>query len=126
MRHAPALASLAAAVLMAAACSSAPAQMTVRGLVTVPDDPVSSPSPLQDGDQVTVTDPSGKIIGVASLDGDAPQGRVLTLTFGFTVKVPEGETSYGVHVAGLDGITQFTQAQMKAGPHVCAGDACSS
>ena len=128
MRSSTAAASFAAAALLAAAlssCSSTPATMTVHGTVTVPDNPAAGePSPVSDTSQVTVTDPSGKVLAFTTLDGDAPQGRTFTLTYGFTVKVPEGESSYGVHVAGLDGTTQFTQAKMKAGPAVCAGTAC--
>ena len=68
--------------------------------------------------------PSGKVIGFTSLNGNAPQGATFTLTFGFTVKVPEGESSYGIHVDGLTGTTQFTQKQMQQGPALCAGSAC--
>jgi hypothetical protein len=65
------------------------------------------------------------VIGFTTLNGNANQGPVFTLTFGFTVKVPEGESSYGITVAGLTGTTQFTQAQMKAGSAICAGNACN-
>src|SRR6185437_4733560 len=108
----------------AAGCASAPHDMTVHGTVRVVDDPVSSPSPIHDGDQVTITDPAGKVIAFTTLNGNADQGPALTLTFGFVVKVPEGDSSYGVHVSGLSGTTQFTQAEMEKGPAICAGDAC--
>ena len=110
---------------LTAACSSSPAQMTVKGTVTVVDNPVAGEAPPVDtGSQVTVTDPAGKVIGFTTLNGDAPQGATFTLTFGFTVKVPEGESSYGIAVAGLSGTTRYTQSQMQAGPAICAGDAC--
>jgi len=124
----PVAATAAATFILAAAlssCSSTPAAMTVKGTVTVVDNPVAGESPPVDtGSQVTVTDPSGKVLAFTTLNGDAPQGALYTLTYGFTVKVPEGVASYGITVAGLTGITRFTQSQMKAGPAICAGDAC--
>jgi hypothetical protein len=124
----PVAASFAAAIFLATAlssCSSPPAQMTVNGTVIVPDNPVSGDtSTVSDSSQVTVTDPAGKVIGFTTLDGNAPQGATFTLTYGFTLKVPEGEASYGIAVSGLTGVTRFTQAQMKAGPALCGGDAC--
>jgi hypothetical protein len=99
--------------------------MTVNGTVIVPDDPLSGDtSPVSDGSQVTVTDPAGKVIGFTTLNGNAPQGALYTLTYGFTVKIPEGESSYGIAVSGLTGVTRFTQAQMRQGPALCGGDAC--
>jgi hypothetical protein len=98
--------------------------MTVKGTVRVVDNEPIDPLPVNFGTQVTVTDPSGKVIGVASLGDSDDQGPTGTLTFGYTVKVPEGDKYYGVHVAGLSGTTQFTQSQMQHGPAVCAGDAC--
>jgi len=78
--------------------------------------------------QVTVTDPSGKVIGVTTADGTGaqpqPQDGVAGITWGFTVRVPEGESSYGVSVEGISGTVQFTEAKMKAGPGICVGDAC--
>jgi len=121
LRYAPALLALAIAMT---ACSSAPQQMTVNGTVIVPDDSLSDPSPVSDGSQVTVTDPSGKVIGFTTLNGNAPQGATLTLTYGFTVKVPEGESSYGITVNGLSGTERYTQKQMQQGPALCSGDAC--
>jgi hypothetical protein len=99
--------------------------MTVSGTVVVPDDPAAGAYPPVDiGSQVTVTDPAGKVIGFTALNGNASQGATFTLSFGFTVKVPEGESSYGIQVDGLTGTTQFTQAQMQDGPALCSGDAC--
>jgi hypothetical protein len=115
-----------AIMALAAGCSSAPAQMTVHGTVIVPDNPVAGEnSPVDVGSQVTVTDPSGKVIGFTQLNGDAKQGQTFTLTFGFVVKVPEGESSYGIAVSGLSGTERYTEQQMKQGPALCSGDACS-
>lgn len=73
LRYAPALLEIAIAVT---ACSSAPQDMTVNGTVIVPDNPASGDtSPVTDGTQVTVTDPSGKVIGFTTLNGNAPRGR---------------------------------------------------
>ena len=114
-----------AGVLGIAACSSAPAMMTVNGTVEVADNPAAGiDPPVQVGSQVTVTDPSGKVIGFTTLNGNAAQGPVYTLTFGFTGKVPEGESSYGVTVNGLNGTEHYTQKQMQQGPALCAGNAC--
>ena len=121
------LAAVFSALLLAACGSSTPSDMTVHGTVVVSDNPAGGqPAPVDVGSQVTVTDPSGKAIGFTSLDGNAPQGATFTLTFGFTVKVPEGESSYGITVSGLTGTTRFTQAQMQQGPSICAGAACSA
>ena len=122
----PATLIAALAIVLAAGCSSAPAKFTVDGTVRVPDNPAAGEgSPVQIGDQVTITDPSGKVIGFTHLNGDADQGPTFTLTFGFTVKVPAGESSYGVHVDGLTGTEQYTEKQMRARPALCSGDACS-
>jgi hypothetical protein len=133
----PALAALLVAAVFAliTACSSAPQEMTVHGTVEIAVqsfDETQDYSQIVNGTaQVTVTDPSGKIIGVTTADGqNAPQGPAVagdeTLTVGFTVKVPEGESSYGISVSGVPGTIQFTQAQMKAGPAVCVGDECGA
>ena len=113
------------AIALTAGCSSAPAQMTVHGTVRVIDNRPIGPLPVSFGDQVTVTDPSGKVIGVGHLGDSDDQGRIGTLTFGWTARVPEGQKYYGIHVDGLQGTTQFTQAQMQHGPAACAGAACS-
>jgi hypothetical protein len=114
------------AVVLATGCSSAPAKFTVHGTVRVPDNPAAGEgSPVQVGDQVTITDPSGKVIGFTHLDGDADQGPTFMLTFGFIVQIPQGEISYGVHVDGLTGTEQYTEKQMRQGPALCSGDACS-
>ena len=112
--------------LSLAACGGAPQQMTVKGVVTVPDDPASgNDPPVSDSSQVTITDPSGKVIAFTTLNDNAPQGATLTLSYGFTVKVPEGDSSYGIQVQGLTGTTRFTQKQMQQGPAICSGDACN-
>jgi hypothetical protein len=124
-RPSPAVLAVIAALTLTA-CSSSPSGMTVHGTVRVVDNPAAGEQPpVDDTSQVTVTDPSGKVIGFTTLDGNADQGPVFTLTYGFTVKVPEGESSYGITVSGLSGTTRYTQAQMKAGPAICAGNACN-
>jgi hypothetical protein len=126
MNRAPAL--IAAAAIMAgllAGCGGSTSDMTVNGTVVVSDDPAAGEYPPVDvGSQVTVTDPSGKVIGFTSLNGNASQGALYTLTYGFTVEVPEGDSSYGIAVSGLTGTTQFTEQQMEKGPAICAGQAC--
>ncbi len=119
------IACILAVIAFMTGCSSPPQYMTVNGTVMVADNPASGiDPPVQVGSQVTVTDPSGKVIGFTTLNGNAQQGAVFTLTFGFTVKVPEGEASYGIAVNGLQGTTQFTQKQMQQGPALCTGDTC--
>ncbi len=108
--------------------------MTVKGTVEVAvqdySDFSAHPQITNDSAQVTVTDPSGKVIGVATADnGNVNQGPSaagdMTETVGFSVKVPEEQSFYGISVSGIPGTIHFTQAQMKAGPALCAGDACS-
>ena len=125
IRAAAALAGLLTAPFLLGACSSAPPDMTVNGTVIV-DDIVGQPPAVDTGSQVTITDPSGKVIAFTTLNGNAKQGAAFTLTFGFTVKVPEGESSYGITVTGLQGTTRFTQQQMMQGPAICAGQACNT
>jgi hypothetical protein len=50
--------------------------------------------------------------------------EVMTLTAGYAAKVPEGLSGYSNTVSGVSGTLHFTQAQMKAGPALCVGDAC--
>jgi hypothetical protein len=135
IRRAPAL--IAFAILGAVtACSSAPQDFTVNGTVEVAVQSYDEfqqdyPQITNDTAQVTITDPSGKVIAVTTADnGNVHQGPSapgdLTLTTGFTVKVPEGLSFYGISVSGVSGTIHFTEAQMKAGPALCVGDACSS
>jgi hypothetical protein len=124
------------AALAVAACSSSPPPMTVHGTVEVAVQDYSefaSYTQIQhDNTQVTVTDPSGKVIAVTTAaDDNVAQGPSvpgdLTLTVGFTVKVPQGLSFYGITVTGGGNTpVQFTQAQMQQGPAVCIGNACSS
>jgi hypothetical protein len=134
----PAAASFAAAIFLAAglsSCSSAPAQMTVNGTLEVAVQTLdelqnSYPAAVNGTAQVTITDPSGSVIAVTTASGPnvgqtAPSASQLTMTWGWTAKVPEGLSFYGVSVTGGAGKpVQFTGAQMKAGPGVCLGDAC--
>ena len=126
-----------AAVLATASCSSAPQDFTVHGTVEVAVQSYDEfqqdyPWIMSDTGQVTITDPSGKVIAVATADnGNVNQGPSqpgdMTLTSGFTVKVPSGLSFYGISVTGGQGApVQFTEAQMKAGPGICVGDACNS
>ena len=134
MNRSHALIAITATVLAAlSACSSPPPEMTVRGTVEIAvqsfDETQAYPQIINDDAQVTVTDPSGKVIGVTTADdGNVPQGPAVagdeTLTVGFTVKVPGGESFYGISVSGIPGTVHFTQAQMMQGPALCAGDAC--
>jgi hypothetical protein len=107
--------------------------MTVHGAVELAVQTLAEnqdyPQIVQGDAQVTVTNPSGTVIAVTTADGsNVPQGPAVlgdeTLTWGFTVKVPEGLSFYGISVSGVDGTIHFTEAQMKQGPAVCVGDAC--
>jgi len=108
--------------------------MTVNGTVEIAVQSFTEtqdyPQIINDTAQVTVTDPTGMVIAVTTADnGNVPQGPAVlgdeTLTVGFTVKVPEGLSFYGISVSGISGTIHFTEAQMKAGPALCAGDACN-
>jgi hypothetical protein len=118
-----------ALILLAAfgivACSSGPAMITVHGTVREYDDPATGFIPAaQKGARVTITDPLGKVIAVSSLHGDAMHSPADTLTFEFTVKVPQGLPLYGISVKGLNGMAHYTQQQMQRGPALCTGKAC--
>ena len=123
---------LAAIAFLAAACSSPPQQMTVHGTLeiavqTYDEFRASYPAATNGNAQVTITDPSGKVIAVTTADdGNVNQSsQSETLTWGWTAKVPAGLSYYGISVTGGNGApVQFTQAQMKQGPGVCIGDAC--
>jgi hypothetical protein len=128
------LAGLLAAPFLVTACSSPPQYMTVNGTVEVAvqsfDEFAQYPQINDDDAQVTITDPSGKVIAVTTANnGNVNQGPSAigdeTETVGFTVKVPKGLSFYGISVSGISGTVHFTQAQMQAGPALCAGDACS-
>ena len=140
-----ALSAFAAASILAAAlssCSSTPAQMTVHGIVELATQQFSEIQPGQadynsawyqvdqGNARVAVTDPSGKVLAVAPLDDGnvsqppAPAPGGLAISTGWTAKVPEGESSYGVSVSGISGTIRFTERQMRAGPGTCVGDAC--
>jgi Tfp pilus assembly protein PilX len=126
------------AILAAAAltgCSSAPPDMTVKGTLEIALDQSDGtggglyPQAWNGEAQITVTNPSGTVIGVTTADGqNAPQQTPTVdyqyLTYGWTVKVPEGESFYGIAVSGVSGTLHYTQQQMKQGPALCIGDAC--
>jgi len=106
--------------------------MTVHGTLEIAVQDYSEfqadyPAATNGNAQVTITDPSGKVIAVTTADdGNVNQAaQSETLTWGWTAKVPEGLSYYGISVTGgTGGPVQFTQQQMKAGPGVCVGDAC--
>ena len=129
---------LAVVVLVAAVptagCSSSPKMMTVNGTLEIALYQSDSTQPYaaawNGNAQVTITDPSGKVIAVTTADGqNAPQQNPTAeyqyLTYGWTVKVPEGLSFYGISVQDGSGTLQFTQQQMQQGPALCIGDACS-
>ena len=133
MRRVASFIAAGAAAIVLTACSGTPRDMTVNGTVEVAvqdySEFASYPQITNDTAQVTVTDPSGKVIAVTTADnGDVNQGPSapgdMTETVGLTAKVPEGLSFYGISVSGIPGTVHFTQAQMKAGPALCAGDAC--
>jgi len=144
IRAAAAVAGLLAAPFLLGACSSSPPpDMTVHGVVELATQQFSEIQPGevdynasyyqvdQGNAQVTITDPSGKVLAVAPLDnGNVSQPPVpasggLDINTGWTAKVPEGLSFYGVSVSGISGTIHFTEQQMKAGPAVCVGDACN-
>lgn len=108
-------------ILLAVGCSTGPQQMTVHGTVKVANS--LSGTSVSNGSQVSVTDSSGHVIGTAALNQQSADANVVIFTF--TVKVPEGESSYSVTVSGLSGTQVFSQKEMRAGPSLCEQDACS-
>lgn len=74
---------------------------------------------IQTGVQLTVTDPTGAIIGVTSLGvATAIPGATGTVCkFPFTVEVPTGKATYGITVQ-RHGTLQFSEAEMRAGPRL--------
>lgn len=130
---APLLLAAALALTTAAGCSSPPPEMTVHGTLEIAvqtyDEFRTTYEQAYTGHaQVTITDPSGKVIAVTTADDgnvSQPSGYEV-LAWGWTVKVPEGLSYYGVSVSDSTGNpVQFSEAQMKAGPGVCIGDACN-
>lgn len=125
---------LAIAAVTVAACSSPPPDMTVHGTLEIAVQDYTEfrtvySQAYQGNAQVTITGPSGTVIAVAAADNgnvNQPSGYEV-IAWGWTATIPEGLPFYGVSVSGIPGKpVQFTQAQMKAGPGVCAGDACGA
>jgi hypothetical protein len=137
-------------VFVVAACGSSAPPITAHGTLTVYNDAFSGLSmaeaypDISDGSQVTVTDPSGTVIGSGTLSYD----KVKTLEFvlegsakypalastlsqdvaiyDFTVSgLPGGEARYGIKVGQNRGTIWFTPAQMKAGPGLTLGSLSS-
>lgn len=111
----------AAAALAAAACSGTPAPVTIRGTLT----PALSLSDAYSGfncafrapvpgQQVTVTDPSGKVIGTGTLgqwrhDTVKVSGvTVYRCDMPFTVTGVPPQQRYGIQAAGSAGTTWVT------------------
>ena len=113
-------------------CGGTPSDMTVHGTLEVAVQDYSEFAQLYEqaytgNAQVTVTDPSGKVIAATTADGQKvnQSSQSETIVWGWTAKVPEGLSLYGVSVTeGAGKPLQFTAAQMKQGPGVCLGDAC--
>ena len=114
---------LVAAALLAAACGGG--QLTVHGAEDVSVSPGSGMTVQQafpditSGSQVTVVDPSGKVIGTGTLayaKGDATAALQWEMAYVFTVTVPAGEARYGIQVGHGRGTVWFTPQQMAKGP----------
>ena len=127
-------ASLAAGAVLGG-CGGNPGTITVRGTVEIAVQDFSEfqgyPAVFAGNGQVTITDPSGKVLAVAPADdGNVSQGPRtagdLTSTWGFTAQVPAGEASYGISVTGVPGTVRYSEAQMRKGPALCMGDACGA
>lgn len=121
-----------AAITVIPGCSSSPPDMTVHGTLEVAvqsydEFRANYPAATNGNAQVTITDPSGKVIAVTTAnDGNANQSsQSETLTWGWTAKVPEGLSFYGISAQEGSGTLHFTQAQMQKGPGLCIGDGCS-
>jgi hypothetical protein len=90
------------AALALTACSSAPATIRIKGAFDV--DPLSgSGSCFQPGDQVKITDSSGKVLGTATLPvkpGTQTLAGVSMDSYAWTAQVP-AETRYGITVGSM-------------------------
>ena len=118
---------LALAALLALTACGGSGQVTVHGTEDVTVNPAGG-VPVQqafpdvtNGSQVTVVDPSGKVIGTGTLSytkADTTAGASLqwAMVYGFTVTVPTGEARYGIQVGHGRGTVWFTPQQMAKGP----------
>lgn len=115
---------LAVTALLLAGCGGG-SQITAHGTEDVTVSPGSGMT-VQDafpdvtnGSQVTVVDPSGKVIGTGTLSyakGDTGAAIQWAMAYDFTVTVPGGETRYGIQIGHDRGTVWFTPAQMTKGP----------
>jgi hypothetical protein len=105
------LAAMLTATAGAAACSSAPSAVTVSGVVTVMGAGDCSPGQLPAGiqpstTQITVTSPSGTVLGSTYLGQPANAGSMLgqpLCKLPFRVTSVPSERMYGIKVAGVSG-----------------------
>jgi len=140
-RHAPRLALIAAAVLACAIVGGVfiakghakAAAFVSRGSMTLSDSDHNGIrfsgtscegsggfSDIHTGAQVTVTDQSGKTVGISELQqGSYAAGN--NCAFPFQVKVPSGLKFYGVAVTHR-GTVQYSETQMRSGPALSLGD----
>jgi hypothetical protein len=69
------------------------------------------------GSEVTVVDPSGKVIGSSYLVASDPTSwGPQDAVYSFTVTVPDGESRYGIEIGHNRGTAWFSARQMRAGP----------
>lgn len=121
----------------AAGCSGGPGSITAHG--TVQD----CTGALSGGDQVTVADPGGKVLGSGSLTEDnsqqaasaekiydetqLPLGELGADTSGMTIYdftvtgLPGGGARYGISAGNGHNAVWFTPAEMKKGPGLTLG-----
>jgi len=97
--------------------------MTVHGTEQVSANPFNGMNAtdaypdITAGAQVTVVDPSGKVIGTGSLaEADPSAWDLYDAVYSFTVTVPAGESRYGIEIGQNRGTVWFTPQQMASGP----------
>ena len=121
---------LAAAGSVAAAVAlSAPHTFTAKGVVMLSGtDCASIPPGYEDitkGADVTVKDPSGKVIGLGELGAGKDLGSGIGCAYFFSVKdVPSGLGIYGIEVTHR-GLLQYKEASLKKDGAVMSMDASS-
>jgi len=114
-------AAAATAVLILTACSSGEANITAKGMVRVCQGGADNTG-LTAGSQVTVVDPTSKVVGVSSLtemsNPPATDTAALYGDYTFTVTVPGGLPHYGIEVGTGAAPVWFSVNQMKSGPTI--------
>lgn len=109
----------------AIACSSSPPPPIVsHGTIQVSidegqniSDPGSATDPFENGAVIQVINPKGQTLAAAPINvgtGSTTEGSTALVNYVFTVTVPSGQSSYGLRVPGVQGITWETAAEMKA------------